>query len=91
MIDACAGDLHGAQAHYEALQQLQARRFIAPWSLARAAAAAGECDEAIAHLEAALEHGSSSLLFFHLSPAFEAVRALPQSQQLVKQIGATVY
>lgn len=73
LVAAAAGDTHEAAQHADALEQLARERPVAPWALARAAAAAGRVDAAIARIEAAARARSSSLPFALLTPAFDAL------------------
>ncbi|MCC6194485.1 MAG: winged helix-turn-helix domain-containing protein [Burkholderiales bacterium] len=70
---AAAGDRQLAAQHFEALERLAAERPVAPWALARAAAAAGRLEAAIVWIEAAARAHSSSLPFALLTPAFDAL------------------
>lgn len=73
LVAAATGDTRAAAQHDDALELLARERAVAPWALARAAAAAGRFDEALAWIEAAARARSSSLPFARLTPAFDAL------------------
>jgi TolB-like protein/DNA-binding winged helix-turn-helix (wHTH) protein len=86
MVGAAAGLRQYAADHYESIESRAKDEFIAPWSKARAAAAAGDFDAAFEHLDNAVEQNSSSLLFFHLTPAFRSLREDNRARHLAKRI-----
>ena len=75
-----------ALSAFEDLRQVSRQQFIAPWALARAAAAAGQKEDAFNFLEAAVEQGSTSLMFFEITPAFESLRDTPRGRELSRRI-----
>lgn len=60
---------------------------VQPWSLARAMAAAGDADRAIAYLEKAYETRSSSMPFLGQTPAFRCIRERPEVRGLMAKAG----
>lgn len=84
---ACARADHDAAArHHAALCALAATQGVGAWSLARAAAAAGERDAALAHLESAATNRSSSLPFMMLTPAFDLLRGERRFRRLGQRL-----
>ncbi len=73
LVAAARGAPAQAAAHDTALRRIAARQHVAPWSLARSAAAAGLLDPALDALAAAARERSSSLPFLRLTPAFDAL------------------
>lgn len=82
LIEAACGRADIAAAHHEALVRIAAQRRVSAWSLARAAAAAGRRDEALAALETAVQERSTSLPFLRVTPAFEALHGDPRFEAL---------
>lgn len=73
LVAAAAGERHCAAEHDDALRRLAAAQRVSPWSLARAAAAAGRRDAALDALSDAARERSSSWPFLRLTPAFDAL------------------
>jgi hypothetical protein len=87
LVAGATGDVSGAGACYGKLRALAGETYVAPWALARAAAAAGEADAALSALELALEEGSSSLPFAGLTPAFDNLRGDARFATLLERLG----
>ena len=88
LVAGASGDPQTATRHYEALERLAANQRVAPWSLARAAAAARRHDAALTWLEAAAREHSSSLPFLWLTPAFDALHAEARFRAVGAQLPA---
>ena len=88
LVAGAAGDPQTAARHLEALERLAANQRVAPWSLARAAAAARRHDAALTWLEAAAREHSSSLPFLWLTPAFDALHAEARFRAVGAQLPA---
>jgi TolB-like protein/Tfp pilus assembly protein PilF len=88
MLAGLRGDREGALRHYRLMSAGPGASRASTWSLARAAAAAGRYDEAVAALEQAARQRSSSVPFLRVTPAFDALhgdarfRALADSLRL---------
>lgn len=63
---------------------------VLPWSLARAWAAAGDKERAIENLQRAFESHSSSMPFLGQTPVFEGIRAQPEVQRMMNDVGLPV-
>jgi TolB-like protein len=87
LVAGAEGDPVAAGVHAQALEHLAHHQRVAPWSLARAAAAAGRADAAIEHLERAAASNSSSVPFMRVTPAFDGVRADPRFRTLAARLG----
>lgn len=75
-------DAEAAMGSWETLRGLRRERQISPWSMARAAAAAGAASEAVEWLREAFRQGSTSLPFMRVTPAFHGLHGLPEFQEL---------
>ncbi|NOR20910.1 MAG: hypothetical protein GQ538_12575 [Xanthomonadales bacterium] len=64
---------------------------VLPWSMARAWAAAGEVDKAIASLEQAFAAHSSSMPFLGQTPMLNSIRKHAKVQELMKKTGLPVW
>ena len=60
---------------------------VAPWSLARAWAAAGDAERALDHLETALATRSSSMPFLAVTPVFDGLRQNPRIDPIMREAG----
>jgi len=87
MLAGLSGDTDLSADSYVALKRLGDSQRVSPWSLARAAAAAGEADEAIAWLEQAARERSSSVPFLLVTPAFRSLRGDPRFASFVSRLG----
>jgi tetratricopeptide (TPR) repeat protein len=87
MLAGLSGDTDLSADSYVALKRLGDSQRVSPWSLARAAAAAGEADEAIAWLEQAALERSSSVPFLLVTPAFRSLRGDPRFTSFVSRLG----
>jgi TolB-like protein/Tfp pilus assembly protein PilF len=87
LVAGAADDMEAAAACYSKLRNLAGDLYVAPWALARAAAAAGDADAALAALEAALEEGSSSLPFAAVTPAFDRLRGDARFSEFLDRLG----
>lgn len=85
LVAGASGDPESAARHYAVLVRLAASQRVAPWTMARAAAAARQGDAAIKWLEAAAREHSSSLPFLLLTPAFDALHADPRFRAILAQ------
>ena len=88
LVWAESDDKSKALEHFNGLMQLADSRYVSPWLLARAAAAAGQNDDAFEHLEDAVKQGTTSLLFFGVTPAFRHLRELPRGIELTRRLMA---
>jgi TolB-like protein/Tfp pilus assembly protein PilF len=86
LVWAESDDESQALKQYMSLKQLADSKFVSPWSLARAAAAAGVDDDAFEHLEDAIKQGTTSLVFFGVTPAFRHLRKLPNGLELARRL-----
>lgn len=66
-----------AQRHFERLLRISNSAYVSPWSLARAAAGAGDADEGIRWLEEAQRSRSTSFPFVNVTPALDSLRNHP--------------
>jgi TolB-like protein/Tfp pilus assembly protein PilF len=87
MLAGLRGDAALAGEHHAALKRLSDTERVAPWLLARAAAAAGEVDEAFAWLERAALERSSSMPFLLVTPAFRSLHGDPRLTALAAKLG----
>lgn len=87
LVAGATGDGGGAGAKYRQLSSLAGETYVAPWALARAAAAAAEADAALAALEVTRRQGSSSLPFAALTPAFDNLRGDPRFKEFLESLG----
>jgi TolB-like protein/tetratricopeptide (TPR) repeat protein len=87
LVVGALGDRTGAAARYGQLRALSGETYVAPWALARAAAAAGEVDAALAALEVTRREGSSSLPFAALTPAFDSLRGDSRFNEFLESLG----
>lgn len=88
LVAAANGDRALALRHDADLGRLAQRQRVAPWSLARSAAAAGRLDAALAALAEAQRERSSSWPFLRLSPAFEALHGDARFEALAAALPA---
>jgi len=70
------------------LEATAAGRFLSPLHLSLALAGAGRIDEAIAHLDAALEQRDSFFASIHFAPLCDPLRGHPGFGAALKRIGA---
>ncbi|ODU08377.1 MAG: hypothetical protein ABS84_13290 [Rubrivivax sp. SCN 71-131] len=82
LVEAACGNSDAARAHDDALLQLGTGQRIAPWTRARAAAAASRHATALDALEAAAQERTSSWPFLRLTPAFDALHGTPRFEAL---------
>lgn len=75
---------HAAEELEKLVTQGQA---VLPWSLARAWASAGDADQAVNYLRAALAMRSSSMPFLGVTPVFDSIRNLEGVQEVMRQVG----
>ena len=82
------GALGMLEAAGEAAEQLQGLKgAVAPWSVARAWASAGEASLAVRYLQVAFEQRSSSIPFLGVTPVFSRLLELSEVRQLMEQAG----
>ncbi len=81
IVSGLNGNRETAQRWFEALQQ--GSEFATPWSLARAAAHAGQVESALSCLATALEQRSSSAPFLAVTPAFVSLHDHPRWPELI--------
>ncbi|MBT8442345.1 MAG: hypothetical protein KJO76_08170, partial [Gammaproteobacteria bacterium] len=83
LVAGAGGRGEAADRYYGSMQELDAHDFVPPWSLARAAAAAGHANDAVRWLEKTVAAGSTSLPFINVTPAFEKLRSRPDFKKLL--------
>ena len=82
-----AGDHAAANQHWHALQTIAAIQPVSAWTLARAAAAAGQHEAALPQIEAAAAARSSSVPFLAVSPAFDSLHDDARFHALSARLG----
>lgn len=87
LVAAALDDAAGANESAAALEALAGSRFVSPWGLARAFAAAGRRREAIALLGRCVEERSSSVPFMAVTPAFRTLHGEPAFAALLQRAG----
>jgi len=87
MLAGLRGDRQAALDHYQRVREASHADRASPWSLARAAAAAGQRDAAVDWLEQAVLRRSSSLPFLRVTPAFDALHDFDRFGALVDSLG----
>ena len=65
-------------------------RYIRPEVLAVGFAALGETDEALKHLEEAVEARSAGLIYLAVDPMYDALREDQRFVELVKRVGLKI-
>lgn len=91
LVTAQAGKHDEARASAGRLEELRGEGAgVQPWSLARAWAAAGDADKAIACLEEAFRARSSSMPFLGQTPVLQSLRDRPEVRDLMERIGLPV-
>lgn len=80
-----AGDTATARDLYERLRAAEATTYVPRHYLAIAAIGLGLDDEAIDWLQAALNERSAALIYMHLDPIVDPIRAHPRFQALVRR------
>jgi len=84
------GDVQAAQSIYEELRARSAREYVAPVFLAALAAALGNREAASPHLQDAVRRRDPGVVIFaHGWPGMEPLRALPEFQAILRDIGLT--
>ncbi len=86
IVAGVGGDASAAQDAFENLETIASQRHVAPWALARAAAAFGDADRAFAWLARAIDSRSASVIFLPVTPAFDPVRSDPRLDAALMQI-----
>jgi serine/threonine-protein kinase len=69
------------------LDEQSRQHYVRPEIMAMGWAALGEADRAFACLERALQVRSAGLIYLHVDPGYEPLRADPRFRQLVERIG----
>jgi TolB-like protein len=87
LVAGALGSSDIADGHWKALGRIANGQFVSPWSLARAAAAAGARKKANEWLERAIESGSTSVPFMKVTPAFDSIRDDEEYQDLERLAG----
>jgi tetratricopeptide (TPR) repeat protein len=87
-----AAIVHGEQdpdtalEHYQALTAISESAFVSLWSLARAAAAAGQSEDAIRWLGKARDQGNLSFSYAAVTPVFVDLAEHPKFQELTRSL-----
>ena len=85
------GDPHAAEQLlplvYQELRQLAAQRYVAPYFFAGIYAGLGEDDRALEYLEQSYQEHSHWLIYLHIDPSMDRLRANPRFQGLLQRIG----
>ncbi len=84
---AALGQRDEAEAILARLEEESRHQYMRAEILAMGYAAVGDLDRAFASLERAFEAHSAGLIYLHLDPGFEPLRADPRFADLVKRIG----
>ena len=84
---AAMGERDEAQAILERLEAEAHEHYMRSEVLAMGYAAVGDFDRAFACLEQALQARSAGLIFVHLDPGYEPLRADPRFDEVVKKVG----
>jgi predicted Zn-dependent protease len=87
MLAGLRGDPQAALQCYQQMSAGPDASRASPWSLARAAAAAGQHDAATAWLERAAQRRSSSMPFLLVTPAFDPLHADARFRALADALG----
>lgn len=83
LVAGARGDAAAARRHYRKLEAHRDSGFVSPWSLARAASAAGETEAGLRWLQRAAAERSTSFPFAAVTPALDALRGTPEFDALV--------
>jgi TolB-like protein/Tfp pilus assembly protein PilF len=83
LVAGAGRDRAAARRHYRALENVAKSAFVSPWSLARAASAAGEVDAGLRWLELARDQRSTSFPFAAVTPALDPLRTSPAFAEIV--------
>lgn len=83
MVHGLAGDQQRAAAATASLEALARTSHVSSWARARARMAAGDEEQALAWLRAAIQARESSVLFVQVTPAFRKLHARPEFLELV--------
>ena len=85
LVAAALGEPSRAATAADMLDRQAKAGFVGPWSRARALAAAGRKDQAIAALSVCIDERSSSVPFMAVTPAFASLSAEPAFRELVRR------
>ena len=84
---AALGERDEAEAILERLDDESRQHYVRSEVLAMGYAAVGDLDKAFAALERAYQARSAGLIYLHLDPGYEPLRADPRYAELVRRIG----
>ena len=84
---AAAGKVDEARRILENLVELSRQKYVSPYFLAGIHIGLGQDDRAIEYLERAYEDHSHWLIYLHLDPSMDPLRANPRFQELVRRLG----
>ncbi|MDX1482293.1 MAG: winged helix-turn-helix domain-containing protein [Woeseiaceae bacterium] len=83
LVTGAAGSASEAREHYAQLERISRSSYVSPWSLARAAAGAGEVEEGMRWLREAKLARSTSFPFARVTPALDVLRKHPEFEKVV--------
>jgi tetratricopeptide (TPR) repeat protein len=84
---AALGERDEAEAILGRLDEESRQHYVRSEVLAMGYAAVGDLDKAFAALERAYQARSAGLIYLHLDPGYEPLRADPRYVELVRRIG----
>ena len=83
-----SGDVSKAEEILTHLLSLQNKRYVSPYSIAKAYAGVNEKDKAFAELYRAVEHRSGWLIYLSVDPSFaRSLKDGPRYEELIRQVG----
>ena len=87
MAYAAAGQPDEAQAVVSTLEELEGKRYILPYGVAKIHAAAGDKQKAFCWLERAYDQGNADLIELNSEPVFDVLRDDRRCSDLMRRIG----
>jgi len=84
---AAAGHVRKMQEILDGLMPNAASRYVSPYNVSRAYAAAGNVDQAFTWLERAYDERNPDLIELRTEPVFDAVRSDPRFGDLLRRVG----